>query len=86
MSMHLFFAEVAFSEATSSTAKIDELRLLCAYENGSVTLRRYTGSTSSYSIEGRGWEAIWTAKLHAETSAFQTIPGVYHVRHANLSQ
>ncbi|KAF4597337.1 ASTRA complex subunit [Pleurotus pulmonarius] len=67
MSMHLFFAEVAFSEATSSTAKIDELRLLCAYENGSVTLRRYTGSTTSYSIEGRGWEAIWTAKLHAET-------------------
>ncbi|KAF9496799.1 WD-40 repeat-containing protein [Pleurotus eryngii] len=67
MSMHLFFTEVASAEATSSTAKMDELRLLCAYENGSVTLRRYADSTTSYSIEGRGWDVIWNAKLHAET-------------------
>lgn len=43
-----------------------QLRLLCAYENGSVTLRQYTRGDQP-SIEGIGWESVWTAKLHVES-------------------
>ncbi|KAF8917549.1 WD40-repeat-containing domain protein [Mucidula mucida] len=50
MSMHLFSAETS-------------LRLLLAYENGSVTLR---GSARPTSVEGIGWDVIWSAKVHVE--------------------
>ncbi len=50
MSMHLFSAETS-------------LRLLLAYENGSVTLR---GSARPKAVEGIGWDVIWSAKVHVE--------------------
>ncbi|KAG2017870.1 hypothetical protein CC2G_007337 [Coprinopsis cinerea AmutBmut pab1-1] len=64
MSIHLYLA--ASSEISSSPPTSD-LRLLCAYENGSVTLRRYTRTGQTTSIEGQGWETIWTTKSHVET-------------------
>jgi hypothetical protein len=69
MSMHLFFIATG-SKASSSSLQshTDELRLLCAYENGAVTLWRYTLPETKMSIEGVGWEAVWTVKLHADTS------------------
>jgi hypothetical protein len=78
MSLHLFTAssESAPSLATSDR-HLDELRLLCAYENGGVTLWRYTKPERQVSIEGIGWERIWSSKLHAETGVCGrcSIPG-----------
>jgi hypothetical protein len=63
MSLHLY------SHPIESGGKLhDELRLLCAYENGSVTLRKYERADKSTSVEGVGWGVLWTSKLHAETS------------------
>ncbi|KAG6820633.1 hypothetical protein H0H93_014236 [Arthromyces matolae] len=65
MSLHVF---KALSYAPSSSApSSDELRLLCAYENGSVVLRRYARTNKTTSVEGVGWEVIWNVKLHKET-------------------
>ncbi|KAG6815307.1 hypothetical protein H0H87_003107 [Tephrocybe sp. NHM501043] len=63
MSLHVYMAH----SSASSSASGDELRLLCAYESGSVTLRRYTRADKATSVEGAGWEVIWDAKMHAET-------------------
>ncbi|EKM78695.1 hypothetical protein AGABI1DRAFT_100733 [Agaricus bisporus var. burnettii JB137-S8] len=60
MGLHLF-------TSNSSHNGINELRILCAYENGSVTLRKYARINQPTSIEGEGWEVLWTSKLHAET-------------------
>ncbi|KAF9453422.1 WD-40 repeat-containing protein [Macrolepiota fuliginosa MF-IS2] len=62
MGLHLFKSHVA-----SSGSQHDELRLLCAYENGSVTLRKYARTDNSTSVGGAGWEILWTSKLHVET-------------------
>jgi len=40
--------------------------LLCAYEDGSVALRRYARTDKQISVEGIGWEVVWSVKLHAE--------------------
>ncbi|KAL1744455.1 WD40-repeat-containing domain protein [Schizophyllum fasciatum] len=60
MSLHLFRSarESSFSS---------ELRLLCAYENGGVTLRRCTRPFGEKTVEGKGWEVIWTSKVHVES-------------------
>lgn len=58
MALHVF-------ETSSSSP---ELRILIAYENGTVTLRRYINLEKAYSVEGQGWEIIWDAKLHQEAS------------------
>lgn len=65
MSLHIFTVprSQTVPEATS-----EELRLLCAYENGTVTLRKYTRTDEQKSIEGVGWENIWTSKVHVEAS------------------
>jgi hypothetical protein len=55
MSMNLF------------TASERQLQLLSAYENGGVTLWRYTRTDKQTSVEGIGWEAIWSVKLHVES-------------------
>lgn len=68
MSMHLFSSAKAFDgEQSSSSQNTSELRILCAYENGSVVLRRFAGEKKT-SVEGIGWEVIWTVKLHVEAS------------------
>jgi hypothetical protein len=46
------------------------LRLLSAYENGSVVLRAYTRTDKPVSIEGEGWDVLWTSKLHVESGMF----------------
>jgi hypothetical protein len=61
MGLHLF----TFHSDHNGT---QELRILCAYENGGVTLRKYARINQSTSVEGEGWEVLWTSKLHAETS------------------
>ncbi|KAF9474246.1 WD-40 repeat-containing protein [Pholiota conissans] len=45
----------------------DGLRLLTAYENGSVVLRAYNRMDKPVSIEGEGWVILWTSKLHVES-------------------
>ena len=57
MSLHLFIR-------TSSSENI--LQLLCAFENGSVTLFRFKSSGKHTAVEGIGWETIWGVKLHVE--------------------
>ncbi|CAK5268547.1 unnamed protein product [Mycena citricolor] len=52
MSMHLYRDETR------------KLCFVCAYEDGSVVLRRFVGTEPS--IEGRGWDVVWHQKLHAE--------------------
>lgn len=68
MSLHLYATTKASEDAQSSSSRdTSELRILCAYENGSVALRRFVGEKKT-SVEGKGWEAIWTVKLHVEAS------------------
>ncbi|KAF5327014.1 hypothetical protein D9619_004885 [Psilocybe cf. subviscida] len=43
------------------------LNILMAYENGSVVLRQYTAKDKLVSIEGQGWQIIWSAKIHVES-------------------
>lgn len=67
MFLHLF-ATSDESEPAPSTLRPTSLRLLCGYESGSVILRRYTRTDRPISIEGQGWEVVWTSKSHVETS------------------
>ncbi|OAX39379.1 WD-40 repeat-containing protein [Rhizopogon vinicolor AM-OR11-026] len=64
MSMHLFYAT---SSAPSSSTSTRELRLLCAYEDGGVVLRKRTAPENTQTVEGRGWEVLWKSKLHVES-------------------
>ncbi|EIW57400.1 WD-40 repeat-containing protein [Trametes versicolor FP-101664 SS1] len=43
------------------------LRLLCGYENGSVTMRGYVREDREVSVEGVGWESLWSVRLHVES-------------------
>lgn len=71
MALHLYWATGVQAQPSPSTTSLveqkGELRLLCAYENGSVTLRRYTTPGKRKTVEGKGWEVMWTVKLHVET-------------------
>ncbi|EPQ52637.1 WD-40 repeat-containing protein [Gloeophyllum trabeum ATCC 11539] len=55
MSMHLFLTDTG------------ELRILLGYENGAVTMWRYSRTDNETSVEGVGWESIWSHKLHLES-------------------
>ena len=67
MSMHLM------SVPHPHTAGRTRLRLLCAYENGSVTMREYARDDKEVSIEGMGWAVLWSVKHHVESGKpFQT--------------
>lgn len=61
MSIHLY------NVLHPSTSGKFELRLLAAYEDGRVTLWHYTIIDRETSIEGRGWETIWSVKKHKES-------------------
>ncbi|KAH9949985.1 WD-40 repeat-containing protein [Amylocystis lapponica] len=61
MTMHL--SERAHPHVSGAT----QLRLLCAYENGSVTMWKYARDDRDTSVEGIGWEAAWTVRLHVES-------------------
>jgi len=64
MSMHLYYAP--WTSPSSSTAQ-RELRLLCAYEDGGVVLRRRTSHEGTQTIESKGWEVVWKSRLHVES-------------------
>ncbi|KIK57640.1 hypothetical protein GYMLUDRAFT_228597 [Collybiopsis luxurians FD-317 M1] len=67
MSLHIFEQEVSSSSTDSSSTILPELRILIAYESGTVTLRRYPiDCKKPVSVEGKGWEVIWETKLHQE--------------------
>jgi ASTRA-associated protein 1 len=68
MSLHLYAVPGDQSQPSPSSHCTDELRLLCAYENGGVTLRRYAQLEKCKSVEGAGWEIVWAVKLHVESS------------------
>ena len=44
-----------------------QLRLLCAYEAGHVTLFARTDAFLDRSIEGKTWDALWSVKAHVES-------------------
>ena len=74
MSVHIF------TEGEPSPSS--QLRLLGAYEIGSVALYRFNPSpgdrvskkVSEYgfnaSIEGRGWECLWNVRKHVESGLY----------------
>jgi len=64
MSMHLLPAP-----APGGTTRMAEraLSLITSYENGSVKLWRYRNIEKERSIEGVGWECLWSSKLHIES-------------------
>ncbi|KAH9945340.1 WD-40 repeat-containing protein [Epithele typhae] len=61
MSMHLSAAP------HPSAAGRARLRLLAGYENGSVTAREYARDGRPQSVEGVGWNVLWTVKSHVES-------------------
>ena len=69
MSIHLYrHQSQSPSESSSSYSTPGNLRVLAAYENGSVVLREYDRSAKEASVEGQGWDIIWKSKLHVESS------------------
>ncbi|KAH7928224.1 WD40 repeat-like protein [Leucogyrophana mollusca] len=63
MSTHLFHSALA----PQSTSSQRYLQILCAYEDGSVVLRRYMTPEKKVTIEGIGWDVVWRCKLHVES-------------------
>jgi hypothetical protein len=62
MSMHLL------KPSGGATRMADRvLSLITSYENGSVKLWRYRNIEKERSIEGLGWECLWSFKLHVES-------------------
>jgi ASTRA-associated protein 1 len=68
MSLHLYLSSSESAAPVDGSLPTTNLRLLCAYENGSVALWKYTRKDKLKSVEGQGWEMIWNPKLHAESS------------------
>lgn len=68
MSMHLFNGPSTVSRSSSDLST--QLQLICAYESGTVTQWRFSAKDKLTSVEGIGWEAVWTVKLHVETGMF----------------
>jgi len=64
MSMHLYLSGTESGQGALPTTN---LRLLCAYESGSVILWKYTRKEKVKSVQGTGWEMVWNVKLHVES-------------------
>jgi len=64
MSMHLLPASGGATRLANRA-----ISLLTSYENGSVKLWRYCKIEKERSIEGVGWECVWSFKLHVESGA-----------------
>ena len=69
MSLHLFQTTASLSSSTTTS----NLRLLCAYEHGGVILRQCTAPVGQKTVEGKGWEVVWTSKVHAESSEWRSV-------------
>ncbi|KAI0303688.1 WD40 repeat-like protein [Multifurca ochricompacta] len=68
MSMHLFptpYGARRISDTASNSHRA--LSLICSYENGSVKLWQYQNIEKERSIEGIGWNCVWSFKLHGES-------------------
>ncbi|KAI0255015.1 WD40-repeat-containing domain protein [Lactifluus subvellereus] len=63
MSLHLLPARPGSANRVANRA----LSLIASYENGSVKLWRYRDVEKERSIEGVGWECVWSLKLHVES-------------------
>jgi hypothetical protein len=63
MSMHIL--NTPSGDATRMADKA--LSLITSYENGSVKRWRYRNIEKERSIEGLGWECLWSFKLHVES-------------------
>ncbi|KAH9972079.1 WD-40 repeat-containing protein [Lactifluus volemus] len=63
MSMHLLPARGSNATTVADRA----LSLIASYENGSVKLWRYREVDRERSIEGVGWQCVWSLKLHVES-------------------
>ena len=68
MAIHLYRHSISSASDFSSSSQPGNIRVLAAYENGSVVLREYTRTSKEKSVEGHGWDVIWKARLHNETS------------------
>lgn len=76
MAMHLFSPSLTSPQPSSSSSRnLGGLRLLCAYEDGSVTSWSFTRTDKQTSVEGVGWEALWSVKRHVESGVFPS----YHL-------
>jgi len=66
MSMHLLPAP---APAPGGATRMGEraLSLITSYENGCVKLWRYCNIEKERSIEGVGWQCLWSSKLHVES-------------------
>lgn len=73
MSMHLYLSGTESGQGTLPTTN---LRLLCAYESGSVILWKYTRKEKVKSVQGAGWEMVWNVKLHAESGTWSAGEGI----------
>ena len=69
MSMHLLPAPSGASKMAHRAPS-----LLASYENGGVKLWRYRNIEKERSIEGVGWECIWSLKLHVESGGRNLAP------------
>jgi hypothetical protein len=52
----------------STTSSKLQLKLVAAYEDGSVALYMFSAKDRQTSVEGVGWDRIWTSKIHKESS------------------
>ena len=79
MSLHLYHQ--GQSRPSTSAAQDKKLCLLCAYEDGSVVLRKYDQKDKETSVEGVGWVIVWKSKLHVESSREKGITFLTIVSH-----
>ena len=68
MSMHLLPGRPPIGAVPSSSeSRSKHPQLLTSYENGSVSMWQYSVGKER-SIEGIGWERLWSTKMHVESS------------------
>ncbi|KAI0719200.1 WD-40 repeat-containing protein [Fomitopsis betulina] len=67
MSLHLYEA------SHPHTSNPGGLRLLSAYENGAVTCWAHTQTDRTVSVEGMGWDSLWSVRLHVESVMAMTV-------------
>jgi ASTRA-associated protein 1 len=47
-----------------------QLRLLAAFEDGHVALFARTDTFRSRSVEGMGWDTLWSIEVHVESGSY----------------
>ena len=62
MAHHLYYQDVEIKRKTCK-----QLRIVTAYEDGSVSLFSRTDTFFSRSVEDQGWTKLWDVKVHVES-------------------